>query len=439
MSTARPIPGVFLLVFLAAIAAPRTLADARESYRQGLEALDADRFVAATEYFRAAIAGNGEERSGGVFKKSYFPHYYLGVALAATNDCREALAAWAESEHQGAILEDDDLSAALTRDREECRGRIERLDNALATARRAIQHAEKAVTEVERLAATDELASIWDEGDAEDENSFAARQAAAIEQLEDAKVVLRGARQGRDPKPFRGVEDFANRAAEALDLLAAEARQRQEEILDAESDALSVLAVWEQRGHREVRTVRRLDDLPPELARHVEEVSKLLDETTTRKATASRDELLSLRQRLISAIEKLSRAAQDPPDILREAASAYLHGDYEGTLVLLDGEYPEGRPPEGKPRIAAQVCLLRAAARHALFALSGGQDPGLEAALIEDVRACRSLDEPPILSETFFSPRFRSYYETVPDPSPLASPPSEIGESDAGDAGDADE
>ncbi len=99
------------------LAAAALSADARASYRQGLEELERGAWQAAAESLREAIAERPEE-SVGAFR-SYLPHYYLGLALSEAGDCQGALAAWSESERQGEVSETP-LIHELTANRVRC-------------------------------------------------------------------------------------------------------------------------------------------------------------------------------------------------------------------------------------------------------------------------------------------------------------------------------
>jgi hypothetical protein len=70
---------------------------------------------------------------------------------------------------------------------------------------------------------------------------------------------------------------------------------------------------------------------------------------------------------------------------LSSAVDAYLHGRYEETARLLTAERFED------PTATAQAALFRAAARYALYRISGEKDAGLRAQIDTDVRQYRSL------------------------------------------------
>lgn len=93
-----------------------------------------------------------------------------------------------------------------------------------------------------------------------------------------------------------------------------------------------------------------------------------------------------------------------PPDELVSAAHAYFEGRYEDVVRTL-AEVPDGPGP-----VAVQSYLLRAAARHALYALGGGKDNALLRAVTADVRTIRRLDPSFQPDAAAFSPRFRELF-----------------------------
>jgi len=99
----RHLTAALLLLGLPALA----LADYKESYRKGIEAVDRKQWAAVAPLMREAIAENPKEgekvKLYGLRFETYLPHYYLGLALASTGDCDGALKAFAASEEQGAI------------------------------------------------------------------------------------------------------------------------------------------------------------------------------------------------------------------------------------------------------------------------------------------------------------------------------------------------
>jgi hypothetical protein len=103
------LPALALALAAALAAAPAGAAGAEDSFREGMSALDQNKWGVAAAAFRAALAERPEEggrrvRIYGTWLLDYLPHYYLGVALFQLDDLEGAAAEWRESRRQGAIL-----------------------------------------------------------------------------------------------------------------------------------------------------------------------------------------------------------------------------------------------------------------------------------------------------------------------------------------------
>ena len=103
-----PVRRAALLLGLAlACSAAPAAADYQESYRRGIVEADRQAWSAVATYMRQAAAEQGKEgetvKIYGVRQVHYLPHFFLGLALAETGSCREALEQWQESESQGAV------------------------------------------------------------------------------------------------------------------------------------------------------------------------------------------------------------------------------------------------------------------------------------------------------------------------------------------------
>ncbi len=100
-----------------AAAAPQPVRD----YKTGLAAAEAGDWAQVDKMMRRAIAGRPEEKKRRrLLLGGYFPHYYRGLARYHLGDCPGALASWAESEGQGAIVGRDEY-AELLRRKADCR------------------------------------------------------------------------------------------------------------------------------------------------------------------------------------------------------------------------------------------------------------------------------------------------------------------------------
>lgn len=386
----------------AVLAAGAAAGDARDAYRDGQNALVDGRFADAESLFRQAIAERAEAKVG-TFRRDYLPYYYLGRALEGQGRCREALDAWTEAERQGQVLKSAEDATDLAARQQRCQDRIRALDAARTAAEQAVARARKAEQTLSRLAETPDLAALWSDGDP----SFAAREQAARERLAGAARLLEPA-AGEDPAPFQEAKLQANQAAGELDQVTADAQARLAEIRDAASSALGRLEAAEFRARSELRQVAFLEPFPPEVGRRAAALRRALDDTVAKKATAAPAQLDRLGRALRDAAASLRQAAQGPPESLRNAVEAYLGGRYEEVLATLDGESFRD------PRAAAEACLLRSAARYALYVLGSEQDAEMGAALHREVLACRELKPASQIDAKFFSPRFIAFYESLP-------------------------
>lgn len=126
LRAARPRPSrlaAMAALALASIGMPVAVFAAPEYlryYSSGLTAADEGRWQQVEDLMRKAIEGKPDERRRRLVRRTgYYPHFYLGLALYHLEDCPGALAAWNESERQGAIVGADEFSDLL-RYREDC-------------------------------------------------------------------------------------------------------------------------------------------------------------------------------------------------------------------------------------------------------------------------------------------------------------------------------
>lgn len=398
--------GSVLLLLLAPLGPARAAGEARDSYRDGQDALKDGRFQAAEEAFRAAIAERAEEKVGGAFRRGYLPHFELGVALDEQNRCREALTSWAESERQGEIQRSRDDYAELVRRKQACAAKVRALDAARSEAEQALARARKAEQAAARLQAKGDLAAVWSEGSP----SLAGRQQGAHQRLEQAALRLEATTDRHGVAPLEEIKALANQVASDFDAVAADAESRLVALQNEASSALERLQKLEQQAQAELAAAAYLAPYPPELARRLEALQGALRAVADGKDKASPAGLTALRGQLEEELKRFSLAAQPPPESLRTAVAAFFGGDYERVLAVLAAETYRD------PRAVAQACLLRAASRHALWVLGGESDAALAAALVDDVARCRALEKPPVISARFFSPRFVRFFVNPPQP-----------------------
>ncbi|MCP4656958.1 MAG: hypothetical protein GY856_16225 [bacterium] len=374
--------------------------DAKESYRSGLDAVEAGRWEEAVRHLRQAIAERGEEK--GTFRR-YLPHYYLGVALAEQGDCRAAIEAWAESESQGQVWKAKEEGAELRRRKKDCEEQLaqQQLQAAKTDAEQAIARARKASSIVERLRDSPELTPTWPEGNP----SLQGRWQAADRRLRDALQRVRDGAAQADASLFREAKAIAIQATREFDAVASDARARLNEFSEATTSAIVELEHAERVARRLLGELTELAPYPEQLGRRVAAVESDLEAVTSNKGLARPEELAELKETLLVSLTRLQSAAKGPPRVLTDAAEAYLRGEFEGVVeILAERNFNDSRA-------AGHTCLLRAASRHALWMLGGEQDAELAEQAAADVAACNQLQPPPEIPPRFFSPRFVRFYQ----------------------------
>jgi hypothetical protein len=125
-------------------------------------------------------------------------------------------------------------------------------------------------------------------------------------------------------------------------------------------------------------------------------------EKARRRAMSHLDPLAAARP---GAAVPESRVSAPLPPVLVNAVRAYFEGRYEDVVQTLGDVADEADPA------ALQAHLFRAAARHALYVLGGGQDESLRRAVTADVEQVRRIDPAFHPDAAAFSPRFRQLFE----------------------------
>ena len=103
-----------LVIGLPAFVYPPTAMAQDDAYKRGLEALDKKRWAEAADQMQRAIDADRNETARRKFRIGgfgpfggtefpYLPHYFLGEALIAQNNCAGAVVAYAESERQAVV------------------------------------------------------------------------------------------------------------------------------------------------------------------------------------------------------------------------------------------------------------------------------------------------------------------------------------------------
>lgn len=351
---------LLVLASLAGVAA----ADYKESYKQGVEAIEKSKWPDAARLMQEAIAAKSVEgetiRFYGQRFEPYLPHFYLGLALFNSGDCVGALRSWATSESQGAVRRSDQYKA-LTRNRSVCEAKVvpPKPTPASATAppgpdpaavAQATQAAEAALKRADdsaRVTSAQEadpvLGAAWSQDPA-----LGPAQQRAREALAGARAKLDAARKKPDLAQLGEVREAADRAAQQLDAVSTQATKRRTELAATPKPT------------------------PPGPA----------PATPTPAATKG-----------------------PPPAELLAGARAFFGAEYAQAVALLAGA--DNLP--GKA--GAQGLMLRAAARHALYLIGGERDPDLLAHAQADARASRRLDPQVSPDPLAFSPRFLDLFK----------------------------
>ncbi len=90
-------------------------------YKSGMNLIQSGNWAQAEAMMQRAIDVEPQEKRRPMpLRKDYFPHLYLGLARYNLGDCSGALAAWGESERQGAVVGRDPFIEVLPL-RDECR------------------------------------------------------------------------------------------------------------------------------------------------------------------------------------------------------------------------------------------------------------------------------------------------------------------------------
>ncbi len=406
----RSVAPVLALCVLTAGAAGAT---PKETHKLGVAAIESGRWADAERFFRAAIAERPQEKFNRLLKSAYLPHYYLGIALAESGNCRAALGSWTESSKQGQVQKSD-LGGDLGRRRERCQNLLRQVAATKTEVGQLLSQVEEASASLESLARMPELTSLWNQGDP----SFGSQQKRTEERLADAKQ--RFAIDDEDLDRLDRVKTLANQALSEFDGTLAGARKRLGQLNADTAAALEQLENVEQSAHRALRSISDLAPYPRRLGSRVAAVDRILKQVRESKSAASPQRLVELSGELNASLRSLRGAARRPPEELTQAVEAYLNGSHQDALSLLDN--PDLAAGE---RTRPHVCLIRAASGHALWVLGGEQDEALHDLATEAILACveegeTEDDAEPLspepslpLSLKFFSPRFVEFHQAT--------------------------
>ena len=402
------------LLLLAVLPVGDSLAGPRETHKLGVEAIKAGRWADAERFFRAAITERSQERFNRVLKSAYLPHYYLGVALAESGNCKAALDSWAESSRQAQIAKSD-FKADLDRRRNGCQDLLRRIDATRSEVEQLLVRVDEASTSLSSLSRMPELAPLWSQGSP----SFDSRQKSAEKKLIDARGRFADLPLGGELKQLDQAKGLANSALAELNSTLTDARGRLGELNAATAEALEQLEEVEESARRSLRSISDLKPYPQRLGLRAAAVERTLKTVRESKSGSSPQQLAELTDDLKVALTALRRAARRPPKELTRALEAFLNGSYTDTLTLLEDP---GLTTNDRTR--PHVCLIRAATQHALWVLSGEQDDSLHALATQAITACdgnepaaepdQTPSEPSLIpNEKFFSPRFVEFHNAT--------------------------
>lgn len=388
-----------LLALAAIVAAASAAADHRQSYLDGVRALERGELERARARLGAAIAERSREQARarlvGVIPEPYLPHHYLGLAHFRARDCKQALAEWRISERQGAVQSVGPAHRLALGHRDECE-RLSQADEAIEQARQ----------EADALAAAAAGA-----GDAwRRDPGLEARRQRALAALASAEHRLAEGRRQWDFAPVAAALETARGAVEQLDALREEAAGLAERAPPPEE--LTPAAPVRPRPSdpappAPIPTAGAGPDAPaagadggplgPHPAPGTTDGGSGGDAPAAEAAPATPAEPIAGRDAAL-------------PGELMAAVQAYLDGDCRGAVDRLTAPGVEAPLAAAGRRALFLAALFRGACRHALYLLGGERDAGLLRAAGADVAECRRLDPDFTPSRTDFSPRFVAFY-----------------------------
>ena len=383
---------------LCALLTPLAWADARDSYRRGLEAIERGDWTQAAEQMRGAIAEKAQESSG-TFRR-YLPHYYLGLALFELGDCAAAADAWEESVRQGVVSREREMSS-IRQKRQICaeralesarRARSAREEEMSARLREQIERAAKVAAKVNALRSRPELAGFWEEG-----------QPSRQDELGEANRLIDNARQvaadrsgAQDADLWKRAESWAVAARQRMESLRQEATAIVPESEDAVDEARAILD-----------SIRPLEPLEGDLAAAASAVRDLLAVADRSGESPEPAGSSATIEGLEDVLADLREAAAFPPDRLLEAARAFIAGDYSRVL----DDLVEAAPDDERER--AHTHLLLAASRFALYVIGERSDDSLRELARSDALAVGASEPGLQPSPEVFSPSFVEFFDQI--------------------------
>ena len=355
---------VLLAVFVLLLASLPLAAQERAAFKQGVEALDLERFEDAAQALRRAVREDGRESEdrvflSGVFSRPYLPHFFLGQALyrAGLGNCSEALPALAESDRQGVVQGFDRLFKELKEARKRCTREL--LPKALADAERGSRAAETAASALAAPLGTPQLE---------------AERQRLLGELEAARETLATARSNLDPLALTAITERLDSLADALDGLRRGQDQlastRQANAFLAASGSAREAVTSTERAQRQLLDLiadprhgalrrNRLGEAPERHAQALRQIrQRLASATTTAEAEAVEADARTLTRTLEDLTQEVSslRATerQEPT-----TPTPTLTTPPPSSRVPNSGASPQGSNPAPPPDLIAAEALLR--------------------------------------------------------------------------------
>lgn len=391
----------WVLMGLALLSLP-AVADFRDDYKLGIEALESGEFGQAAALFRQAAAERPEEKARLIrspFSRRYLPHFYLGQALLGMGDCEAALAAWAESERQGVVSRLSEYQS-LVEGRDSCREQAASRADSARAAEVEIANAEAAAIRVARLQT--ELGPEWTGMD----SSSSPRHTEAEQRLSAAQSQLAVAVAAEDLDGMRQAAALARGSRDLFETVERDVIQHQAQLRLQQGALMSEVGSLLQQAETQLAATAPLRPYPRQLGRAAARVTVLIDESRQSGFGQDLDSLREYRGVLEEALAGLREAAAPPPTSLIEAAGAFFDGDYEEALELLDGLEAMSS------RAALEAHLLRAAATFTLYQLGGTGDAELLESARAEVISCLEINPDRRPPAGPFSPRFLEFFES---------------------------
>jgi tetratricopeptide (TPR) repeat protein len=351
-------------------------ADYKDSYKNGIQAYESASWAAAERYFLEAIAENPESK-GGTLVRQYTPYYYLGLARTELGRCREAIQSLDEAERQDKI-KSKELEILRNR-RQGCIDLVTRVDEERKVAQSLVDEASEAAFSVARVQASPVLSAEWNQGS----NSFSDRQNRWKAQIDTARQLLREGDEGLDARRLQEAQRLAAEAQDQLEALETDAINRRRDLQPVVDSRLRGIQESIAATQRDIDFVRNnLSPLPPALETTLRDAAAAVTAASAADASTSIPVLDTLLGDLKRQLQSLRSAVRAPPTDLMDAAAAYFRGDYPRSLELLD------KVTDEEPRVAAQVCLFKAASLFSQARIEPSADPNAAAAQLQ---ACRQL------------------------------------------------